>query len=172
MINNKMQARPASLYHLIMIAAIALILKLGMVVLPYGFYADRSLSLTENFVKMNLLRQVHRAPDAIQLMDEEKIAMLLKQPTLKRNEHDVVAWHYHGGACALDVYFSADGGQPDYVEFRALSLNADIGGQDWAAQDNMMKHYCLRDILDAQGVDTPSTFARQPTPTWDNPYRS
>ena len=168
---NKMQALPASFFNLCGIAILVITLLSAQMVFSLLNYGDMRLSLSDNLVRVQLVKQVVRAPQSIKFMDNEKIAILLREPTLKRNERLVTAWHYHGESCALDIYFS-NTTYPDYIEYRALTLNEDVQAQFDTADNRMMDNYCLKDVLETQGVDTPASYARQPVPTWDNPYRS
>lgn len=167
-----MQAMPASLFNLglcFCFAGVFCLLQMGV---SLFFHSNTSLTLSENLKRVQLVRQVIRSPQSIQVMDNKDIAILLNKPVLNRNELAVNAWHYYGETCALDIYFSKGQSKPDYIEYRALSLNADISAHYQDIDQSGLNSYCLKEILEAQGVDTPSSYARKPTPTVANPYRS
>jgi len=170
--HHKMQALPASFFTLIFVCFVGAIVQIGQFGFSYALYGDKTLSFIDNFKRVHLLQELARSPEDIRTMKGDDIAILLPNPSLKRNEETVVAWHYHGESCALDIYFSTGQLRPDYVEYRALSLNATINNQFSQTDERGLNSYCLKDVLEAQGIDTPSTYARQPTPTWDSPYRS
>lgn len=166
-----MRAMPACVFNLTGIVLVTLMfsaMKLGLSVYPY---ADTHLSLSDNLKKLTLVQQAMAMPDSINDLDQTDLEMLLREPQVKRDEKIVQSWHYHGESCALDIYFDGKETQPDYVEFRPLSMNRDIQAQYETADASTMKLYCLKDVLEAQGVDTPSSYARQPLPSWENPYK-
>ena len=167
-----MQALPASFFTALCASIIFIMVISTQLVFSLATYADTSLSLSDNIKRVQLIKQVVRVPNAIQIMNEEKISVLLRNPTLKRNEMDVTAWHYHGNSCSLAIYFSKGQNKPDYVEYRTLSMNADVSAQFEQNDQTSINQYCIKDVLEAQGVNTPDNFARQPRPTWDNPYRT
>lgn len=171
-ISHKMQALPASFFTALCTIVILLTILSAQLGWSLATYADTSLSLSDNIKRVQLIKQVVRVPNSIQVMNEEKISVLLRNPTLKRNEMDVTAWHYHGNSCSLAIYFSKGNDKPDHVEYRALRMNADVSVQIDQIDQTSLNQYCIKDVLEAQGVDTPSNVARQPTPTWDNPYRT
>jgi hypothetical protein len=169
---NKMQALPASFFT----ASCALVLFMSVfglqLMMSLSVYADTSMSLSDNIKRVSLINQAVRLPQSLEVMDEQKISILLRNPMLKRKEMDVTAWHYHGNSCSLAVYFSEGQDKPDYIEYRTLSMNADVSAQFEQNDQASINQYCIKDVLEAQGVSTPDSFARQPTPTWDNPYRT
>ena len=167
-----MQVLPASFFNLAVILLIGLVLQIVQMVFSLVIYGDNNFSLSDNLKRIQLVEQVVRSPQSIRAMNGDEISILLPNPSLKRNEKTVVAWHYHGESCALDIYFSNNHSKPDYVEYRALTLNATINEQMSKTDERGLTNYCLNDVLEAQGIDTPATYARQPTPTWDSPYRS
>jgi hypothetical protein len=169
---NKMQVMPASFFKLVFACVIAGGLSFFQLILSFAIYADGDLSLADNMKRVTLVKQAVRAPQSLSLMDKGDIEILLRSPSLKRTEMLVSAWHYHGESCALDVYFNGEKSQPDYVEFRALSMNDGIHAQFEQVDQATWNDQCLRDVLDAQGVNTPSSVARRPLPSWENPYRS
>lgn len=167
-----MQAVPASFFITICAFFIFAVVMLSQAGLMLATYGDTSLSISDNVRRVGLIKQAVRFPNSINAMHERDVSILLKSPSLKRNEMDVVAWHYHGESCSLDIYFSKGRTRPDFVEYRALNMNADVSAQFLETDQASLNQYCIKDVLEAQGVDTPSNFARQPTPTWDNPYRT
>jgi hypothetical protein len=169
---NKMQVMPASFFNFAFACFIAGGLSLCQLILSFAVYADSDLSLADNVKRVSLVKQAVRAPQSLSLMDKGDIEILLRAPSLKRSESQVSAWHYHGESCALDVYFNDTQSQPEYIEFRALSMNDGINAQFEQVDQATWNDQCLRDVLDAQGVNTPSSVARRPLPSWENPYRS
>lgn len=169
-----MQALPASFFTFVCATLIMVFIGAIQTGVSLATYADIKISLSENLKRVSLIKQVVRLPQSLKVMDEKNISILLKEPKLLRRENDVSAWHYHGESCSLAIYFSSDNkaGKPDYVEYRALSMNAAVQAQFETVDQSVMDQYCIKDILEAQGVDTPSNYARQPTPTWENPYRT
>lgn len=167
-----MQALPASFFT----AICGLLLLTTMMLAQIGFslatYADYTMSLSDNLKRVNLVKQAVKLPHSLKAMDEQSISVLLREPSIKRNEMNVTAWHYHGNSCSLAIYFSKGAKRPDYIEYRTLSMNADISAQFARNDQDSINQYCIKDVLEAQGINTPDNFARQPTPTWDNPYRT
>ena len=135
-------------------------------------YADSGLSLSDNIKKITLVQEAMTQPDSLSDWNQKDLQILLRQPQIKRNASVTKAWHYHGESCALDIYFDAAKTKPDYIEFRPLNLNNAVQAQYQSADTNTMKLYCLKDVLEAQGVDTPASYARQPLPSYDSPYRT
>ena len=167
-----MQALPAPFFTALCaftVFIVAVTLQIGLSLVTY---ADTSLSLSDNIKRVHLIKQAVRLPNSLKVMGEEEISVLLRYPTLKRNEMNVTAWHYHGDSCSLAVYFSKGQDRPDYIEYRTLSMNADVSAQFERNDQASINQYCIKDVLEAQGVKTPDNVARQPTPTWDNPYRT
>ncbi len=171
-ITYKMQALPASFFNLIFASFLAGMIFSIQIVTSFMVYADGELSFADNIKRMALVKQAARSSDVLSSMDKKDIEILLRRPTLKRDEIVSSAWYYHGESCALDVYFTGKQSKPAYIEFRALSLNDDINAQYEMASAKTWNDQCLRDVLDAQGVSTPSSVARRPLPSIDNPYRS
>lgn len=171
-VTNKVQVLPAPFFNFAFACLVAGGLSFCQLMLSFAVYADGDLSLADNMKRVTLVKQAVRAPQSLSLMDKGDIEILLRSPSLKRAESIVSAWHYHGESCALDVYFNGEKSQPDYVEFRALSMNVGIHAQFEQVDQATWNDQCLRDVLDAQGVNTPSSVARRPLPSWENPYRS
>ena len=96
----KMQAWPASLLNLIGVLAIVMVAFLVQVTSSFLIYADKDLSWSDNLKRIALVRQAVRAPHSITMMTQDEILMVLKQPSVKRHEMVVTAWHYHGETCA------------------------------------------------------------------------
>ena len=170
-IKIKMRAVPAFMFNLagiVLAMGIMKTIQFGLSVYPY---ADTHLSFSDNVKKLSLVQQAMAMPDTLQDWDQKDLEILLRQPQVKRDEKIVQSWHYHGESCALDIYFDGKKTNPDYVEFRPLSMNHDIQVQYESADAGTMKLYCLKDVLEAQGVDTPSSYARQPLPSWESPYK-
>ena len=171
-LQTKMRAIPALAFNLIGIAVIILTIGSMQFALSLYAYADKALSLSDNFKKVNLVQQALIRPDSLQSWEQADLEILLKKPQINRDEQVARSWHYHGESCALDIYFDAAATTPDYVEFRPLSMNKDVNAQYQSADNATMKLYCLKDVLEAQGVETPASYARQPLPSWDSPYRT
>jgi hypothetical protein len=171
-ISKKMRAMPASIFNLAGIVWIMLTIGAMQFALSVYPYADKRLSISDNIKKISLVQEAMAMPDSINEWDQKDLEILLRQPQIKRDEVVVTSWHYHGESCALDIFFDAKATTPDYIEFRPLSLNKDVDAQYQSADSNMTKLYCLRDVLQAQGVDTPASYARQPLPSWESPYRT
>lgn len=167
-----MQAMPASFLTFGLCLSFLGINLLGQTVFSLINYGSSDLSVFENIKKVQLIKQVVKSPQSIENLSNNEINILLSEPSLNRGELSVNAWHYHGESCALDVYFSKNKDKPDYIEYRALSLNEDVQAQYNAIDQSAVNDYCLKDILEAQGVNTPDNYARQPTPSWENPYRT
>ncbi len=144
----------------------------GQFALSLGTYSDRSMSFLDNIKRVHLIKSLTQDPDIIGLMDGNDISMILREPSLSRMEKTVTAWHFHGESCSLDIYFSDNKSNPDYIEYRPLTLNKDVLAQYESTKQNDLNHYCLKDVLDSRGVNTPENYARQPVPSWDNPYRT
>lgn len=136
-----------------------------------AIYADTSLSLFDNMKRVKLAQKAVNTPHIISEWDGKDIQILLNKPNLRRSENTIVAWHYHGESCALDLYFSDETTVPDYIEYRALTLNNDVQQQIGQADDATLNQYCIKDVLESQGVKTPSSVAKRPMPTLDNRYR-
>jgi len=171
-IHHKMQAMPASVLNGTFILILCLMLGGVQLMASFTLHANWDLSFTDNVRRVALVKQAVRTPQSIGVMNRDDIQILLLNPSLKRSEETVVAWHYHGESCALDVYFRDDKSRPDYIEFRALSMNADVNSQFETVDQTTLNDYCLRDVMESQGVNTPNSYARQPTPSWENPYRT
>lgn len=169
-INGKVLALPACLFNLTGVCLVLAVMGAIQFGLSVFAYADAQLSVTDNIRKITLVQSTMAKPDSLHDLDKADLKILLKNPQVKRDEQVVQSWHYHGDSCALDIYFDVTGSTPDYVEFRPLSMNNDIQVQFGAADTETMQSYCLKDVLEAQGVDTPSSFARQPLPSWESPY--
>jgi hypothetical protein len=151
-----------------MIIGLVIVMHMALSVYPY---ADHRLSISDNLKKLTLIHATMAQPETIKGLTRDELAILLRQPQINKNERVVTSWHYHGEACAIDIYFSQDAEKPDYIEFRPLMLNNDVQARFEQTSDTTNR-YCLKDVLEAQGVDTPSSFARQPLPSYDNPYRT
>lgn len=166
-----MQVIPASIFHL----CIACLLCIGFLglqfVMSIAVYADSSLSLTDNMKRAKLAKVAVNSPHSIAEWDGTDIEILLKKPNLRRSEHTITAWHYHGESCALDIYFTNEKSAPDYIEYRALTLNNDVQEQFGEADIATLNQYCIKDVLETQGVKTPSSIAKRPIPSLDNRYR-
>jgi hypothetical protein len=169
---KRMQALPASLAHLILSFVFMGIISFSQLGLSYLAYADTSLSLSDNIHRVQLVSQVIDEPISVGKLSSRDIEILLKKPSLKRTEAQITAWHYHGESCALDIYFNDDAEKPDYIEYRALSLNSDVEEQFQSTEQDALNQYCINDVLQAQGVDTPASYARQPLPSFESPYRT
>lgn len=169
-ISGKVRALPASLFNLTGVCLVMLVMGAMQFALSVLAYADAGLSVSDNIRKITLVQSAMDTPDALNSLDKTDIKILLKDPQVLRDEQVVQSWHYHGEVCALDLYFDATSSTPDYVEFRPLNLNNDIQVQFGTADAQTMKSYCLKDVLESQGVDTPSSYARQPLPSWESPY--
>lgn len=167
-----MQAMPASFLHLCCACVFACMITMFNFALSFAVYADGNLSVVDNVKRLSLVKQAVRAPQSLSIMDKADIEILLRDPAVKRDELVASAWHYHGESCALDIYFSDQSVTPSYIEFRALSLNDGINAEYEQSDEATWNDQCLRDVLQAQGVDTPASYATRPLPSWDSPYRS
>jgi len=144
---TSVQAVPAYLFHCLLCVALSLLV-LGMQTgFSYALYADSALSLTDNLKRIQLVKQVVNAPQSIQKLSSNDIEIVLKNPSLTRVEMAISAWHYHGESCALDIYFTKDSLNPDYIEYRPLSMNADVEAQFVNLDQPSLDAYCLKDIL-------------------------
>ena len=171
--NHKiMRVLPASFFNLMLLSIILMGVMGTQVAMSLSVYADGSLSISQNIKRVHLIKKITDSPQSLQSLKNEQIAMVLRDPTLKRNEMNVTAWHYHGESCALDIYFSSSKNIPDYIEYRPLVLNADVDAQFQTTDTETRNNYCLKDILEARGVNTPDYFATRPLPLQNNPYRS
>ena len=168
---NKMQAMPASILHLCLISFICTGFMGLQSIMSIALYADSSLSFTDNMKRVKLANIAVNAPHSIADWDGNDIQILLRKPSLRRAENKIAAWHYHGESCALDLYFSDESAKPDYIEYRALTLNNDVQEQFGEADTATLNQYCIKDVLEAQGLKTPSNVARRPIPTLDNRAR-
>jgi hypothetical protein len=169
---KKMRGLPASLLNLSLCLCLLGVVFSYQTLLSVFLYADTSMSLADNIKRAGLIRQAINNPNIIKTYSSDDLKVILKKPSVRRNEISVVAWSYHGESCAIDIYFSDEAGAPDHVEFRTLSLNNDVVNQFASSDIRTKDQYCLKDVMDSQGVDTPSSYARQPTPSWTiSPYR-
>lgn len=171
-VTNKVQVLPAPFFNFAFACLVAGGLSFCQLMLSFAVYADGDLSLADNMKRVTLVKQAVRAPQSLSLMDRANIEILLRDPAVKRDELVASAWHYHGESCALDIYFSDQSVTPSYIEFRALSLNDGINAEYEQADEATWNAQCLHDVLDAQGVNTSSSVARRPLPSWKNPYRT
>ena len=169
---TRMRIVPACVFNIAGVFFVILMIGAMQFGLSVYAYADSRLSLSDNIKKITLVQEAMISPDSLNNWDQKHLKILLRQPQIMRDERIVQSWHYHGESCALDIYFDAKATKPDYVEFRPLSLNHDVQAQYESTDTNTMKLYCLKDVLEAQGVDTPASYARQPLPSWESPYRT
>lgn len=169
-VSKKMRTLPACVFNLAGVAWIMLMIAAMQFGLSVYAYADSQLSLSDNIKKISLVQTAMSQPDSITHWEQGDLQILLRRPQVMRDEKVVRSWHYHGESCALDIYFDAKQSTPAYVEFRPLSMNNDIQAQYESADTDTMKLYCLKDVLETQGVDTPASYARQPLPSWESPY--
>lgn len=167
-----MQVMPASFFNLVCAFMLFALIAGMQTLVSFYAYADSDLSLSDNVKRVSLLKTAIRSPQALSLMDADEITILLRHPTVKRDEGNVVAWNYHGDSCALDVYFKKSSQEPDYIEFRALDMNDIVQAQFEKTDTSELKEHCLKDVLESQGVNTRSNVASRPLPSWDSPYRS
>lgn len=135
----------------------------------YGLYGVADLSFSDNARRVALIRQSVRNPQSLHSMTQADFDLLFRAADMTRKEANVIARHYHSDSCAIDVYFKGDRQKPDYVEFRALTLNADIEAR---FADATVDLSCLKDVLAARGVNTPESYASRPVPSWASPYSS
>lgn len=135
----------------------------------YGIYGVADLSFTDNARRVGLIRAAVDDPRALETMTVKEFDLLFRTAEVTRIEASVTARHYQSGTCAIDVYFSDENEKPDYVEFRALALNTDVQTR---FEGNAVNLSCLKDVLEARGIDTPENYAAQPIPSWDSPYSS
>lgn len=138
----------------------------------YYLYADKNIGLRDNIRRVGYVQKALHEPQQIKLWSADQIHMVLRDPSLKRSEGPMIAWNYHGNLCAIDIYFREGQSKPRYMEFRPLALNNDVQEHFGDADQETLNLYCLQDVLEAQGVETPNSFARRPLPSWDSPYRS
>jgi len=173
-LGNKRVARafPISFFNMVVIAGLCVSVLLSQAIFSFVLYGDKTLSLSDNYTRIQAIQKMTRVPGSIQQMDARTIDMVMREPSLKRSEHHITAWHYHGESCALDIYFTQGQDRPDYIEYRALTLNEEVQAQFDDTDNQSMQNYCLQDVMAAQGINTPNNFARRPLPSWDNPYRS
>ena len=138
----------------------------------YQYYSVAGLSFSENARRLNLIEQSINDPEILSSLSSDEIELVLQKPSLVRQENTVQAWHYHGDSCAIDIYFKDLDDKPDYIEFRALTLNNSVQEQFKDADQGYVNQYCLKGVLAAQGVETPNSYAARPLPSWTSPYSS
>ena len=136
----------------------------------YALYGSSDMSFADNAKRISLIHRVIQNPESLRAMTIAEFDLLFRKSDMTRQEADVIARHYQSGTCAIDVYFSGQRDKPDYVEFRALTLNEDV--QKRFQGDDNMNASCLKDVLQARGINTPEYYAAQPIPSWDSPYSS
>lgn len=133
----------------------------------FAVYSVADLSFMDNARRVTLVRQAVEKPNSIYEMEVADLDLLFRHADVVRKEGQVVARHYQSGTCVIDVYFSGKKHKPDYVEFRPLSLNADV---QRAYADDSTHIPCVKDVLEARGISTPENYAAQPVPTKSSPY--
>jgi len=138
----------------------------------YSAYSLSGLSFSDNAKRTTLIRKALADPDIFLKLPADEVALVLQKPMLSRVEADITSWHYHGESCAIDIYFKDEDDHPEYVEFRALTLNQDVQDRFGDEDPAYLSKYCMRIVLETQGVDTPSSMAERPLPSWKSPYRS
>lgn len=138
----------------------------------YSVYSLSGLNFSDNAKRTALIQKALKEPVIISKLNSDEVKLVLQKPMLTRVEDQVTSWHYHGESCAIDIYFKDKDAKPEYVEFRALSLNQDVQDRFGAEDQNYVNKYCLKVVLEAQGVDTPSSYAARPLPSWKSPYSS
>lgn len=163
---------PVHFTHCLLSFALMASLVVGQFLLSLSVYGDQSMSVMDNIKRVHLIKNLTQNPQNLNKMAGDNIAMILRTPSLARYENNVVAWHYHGESCSLDIYFSDNQARPDYIEYRPLTLNEGISAQFQSTAQSDLNYNCLKDVLNSQGVSTPENYARQPIPSWDSPYRS
>lgn len=174
---KKMRTWPAQISVLalsFLVMSAGLFIQNARAVYDYNLYALSELSFSENSRRMKLIEKSLRNPGLLARLNVDDMTLLLRNPSLQRVEADVTAWTYHGDECAIDVYFKNNQARPDYVEYRALTLNDDVQAQFTDADEGYVNRYCLKGVLAAQGVDTPASYAEKrqarPLPSWPSPY--
>jgi hypothetical protein len=138
----------------------------------YHYYSVSGLSFSENTKRIDLIQQSIQKPNFLSGLTSDDVELILRKPSLVRVENNVQAWHDHGDSCAIDIYFKDGAKQPDYIEFRALTLNENVSKQFADTDDTYRNQYCIKAVLAAQGVETPNDYVLRPTPTFDSPYSS
>lgn len=138
----------------------------------YSVYSLSGLNFSDNAKRTTLIRKALVEPDILSKLPADDVALILQKPMLTRVEADVTSWHYHGESCAIDIYFKNKGDSPEYVEFRALTLNQDVQERFGDEDQTYLNKYCMKVVLEAQGVSTPSSVAERPLPSWKSPYSS
>lgn len=138
----------------------------------YSAYSLSGLDFSDNARRTALIQKALRDPAILSKLDSRDVGLILQKPMMTRVEAEITSWHYHGDSCAIDIYFKDKAKQPEYVEFRALTLNRDVQDKFAAEDQAYLDKYCLKGVLEAQGVDTPSSYAARPLPSWKSPYSS
>jgi len=154
------------------ITVVGLVVQYAPTLYTYHYYSVSGLSFAENTRRIELIQQSINSPIALSTMSAKDIELVLQKPSLVRDESNIQAWHYHGDSCAIDIYFKKGEVLPDYVEFRALTLNETVSEQFKDMNDGYKNQYCVKAVLAAQGIDTPSSYAQRPMPTTVSPYSS
>ena len=154
------------------ITIVGLLFQYAPVLYTYHYYSISGLTFAENTRRIELIEQSIDSPVALSSMSAKDIELMLRKPSLIRSEDNIQAWHYHGDSCAIDIYFKDGGKRADYIEFRALTLNNSVSEQFKDTNDTYKNQYCIKAVLAAQGIDTPSSYALRPIPTTVSPYSS
>lgn len=164
-----MPARVFVLVFALCLTVVGLMTHYARDIYHYSVYGVADLSFADNARRVSLIRAAVNNPRSLETMTAKEFDLLFRDAEITRVEADVTARHYQSGTCAIDVYFSDRHEKPDYVEFRTLSLNTDVQTR---FEGNAVNLSCLKDVLQARGVDTPENYAAQPVPSWDSPYSS
>jgi hypothetical protein len=81
--------------------------------------------------RLALLRRTAGDADAVRHLTQSELALLFGEPSLKREEPEVVSWHFTSNDCALDVYFPRHGTaasrHPVYAEYRVRGEAGETG---------------------------------------------
>lgn len=98
--------------------------------------------------RVALLRRIAGNADAVRELPLDDLTLLFGEPSLKRQEPEVVSWHFTSSECALDVYFRrrSDGStrqRPIYAEYRVRGDARESGLTQAAPLDHKS---CVRSL--------------------------
>lgn len=154
------------------ISIFGLMIQYAPAVYNYWYYSVSNFTFSENTKRITLINKTVKDPSILSSLTEDEMRLVLLEPAMVRTENDVKALHYYGESCAIDIYFNGLESKPDYIEFRALTLNQTVQDQFQDADQATVNQYCLKAVLAAQGDETPSSYAQRPMPSWRSPYSS
>ncbi len=98
-------------------------------------------------------------PSFLKGLSDEKIALILAQPELKRTDSPTEIWQYRSEDCIIDIYFVQKSGrtdasiQPEFIEFRQ---RAEITSP--AVKDKVDGLHCMNSLYEYRRADIEAGF--------------